>query len=232
MKKKITLKKIKTILKKNIATLLATAFLCFGGTFAFMRLVVSPNYYTTADFLLLETENEGIDVAETRLFSESFIHVLDTDKFFVSVRQELPVNVMKKYSVKDLREAASFSLVEGTEIIRVTYNSSQKNDIHIIANTIVQTAPIYISEIYGDFDCKTIEGPLSPELATVETSVVGAIAALVGFIVAFVFALLKDILDVYVRTASQLSERYNVPILGSVPEFNKNKKKGNGGTKK
>lgn len=230
MKKKITLKKIKTVLKKNIATLLATAILCFGGAFAFMRLVVSPNYYTTADFLLLESGE--VDAAESRLFAETFINIFDTDRFFASVRKDLPANVLKKYSVQELREASSFALVDGTEIIRVTVNSSQKSDISIIINTIIKTAPTYASEIYGEFDLKTIEGPSLPELATAKTSVVGVVAAIVGFIVAFVSSLLKDILDVYVRNASQLAERYNVPILGSVPEFKRNKKKDKGGEQK
>ncbi|MBR6755103.1 MAG: hypothetical protein IKM22_04160 [Clostridia bacterium] len=226
MKKKITIKKIKTILKKNLATLLATAFLCFGGAFAFMRLAVSPNYYTTADFLLVEKASKEIDATENRLLAETFVQILDTDRFFATVRKDLPADLIKKYSVQDLHGSASFSTVNGTEIIRLTFNLSQKSDVSIITNAIIKAVPTYISGIYGELECKTVEGPLSPEISTAKASVIGAIAAVAGFIVAFVSSLLKDILDVYVRTASQLAERYSVPILGSVPEFNRNKKKG------
>jgi capsular polysaccharide biosynthesis protein len=48
-----------------------------------------------------------------------------------------------------------------------------------------------------------------------------SLATVIGVAIVFLLLLIKDILDVHIRTAAQLSERYGVPILGSVPEFNK-----------
>ena len=51
-----------------------------------------------------------------------------------------------------------------------------------------------------------------------------------GIFVAGLYAVLRDFLDVRIKGRDDLNERYNIPVLGSIPEFEqterKTKKKG------
>ena len=59
--------------------------------------------------------------------------------------------------------------------------------------------------------------------------IIGAIA---GILLAALYAVLREFLDVRIKGAEDLSGKYDIPVLGSVPEFEiSNKKKKSGGNK-
>jgi capsular polysaccharide biosynthesis protein len=212
------------ILKKNLATLLAVAFLCFGGGFAYVKLFVDPSYYANADFYIKDTTattSGTSDINRTRLLADTFLQMLNTDKFFGVVRENLPPEVAKRYTASQLHGSASFSVLNNTEIIRVKFTSLRQSDVVPVLNAILDSIPSHIENVYGEAKCSVVDEPTKVLVSSTKTSVVCALATIVGVAVVFFALILKDILDVHIRTASQLSERYGVPILGSVPEFNK-----------
>ena len=56
--------------------------------------------------------------------------------------------------------------------------------------------------------------------------------ALAGILLAALYAVLREFLDVRIKGAEDLSGKYDIPVLGSVPEFEiSSKKKKAGGNK-
>jgi capsular polysaccharide biosynthesis protein len=220
----ITVEKLMSILKKNLATLLAVAFLCFGGGFAYVKLFVDPSYYANADFYIKDTATVSSgtsDINRTRLLADTFLQMLNTDKFFSAVRENLPADVANRYTASQLHSGASFSVLNNTEIIRVRFTSLRKADVVPVLNAVLDSIPTHIENVYGQAKCSVVDEPAKVLVSSTKTSVVCALSMIVGVAAVFILLLVKDILDVHIRTASQLSERYGVPILGSVPEFNK-----------
>jgi capsular polysaccharide biosynthesis protein len=220
----ITVEKLINILKKNLATLLAVAFLCFGGGFAYVKLFVAPSYYANADFYIRDTavtSSGTSDINRTRLLADTFLQMLNTDKFFGVVRDNLPADVAKRYSASQLHSSATFSVLNNTEIIRVKFTSLRQSDVVPVLNAVLNSIPGHIEAVYGEAKCSVVDEPLKVRVSSTKTSVVCSLATVIGVAIVFLLLLIKDILDVHIRTAAQLSERYGVPILGSVPEFNK-----------
>ncbi|MCD7796444.1 MAG: hypothetical protein LUG95_02150 [Clostridiales bacterium] len=46
-----------------------------------------------------------------------------------------------------------------------------------------------------------------------------AISFAVGAVVAAAYIILRDLIDVRIKTSEELTERYDIPVLGTIPEF-------------
>ena len=53
-------------------------------------------------------------------------------------------------------------------------------------------------------------------MGTVKKSILGFIA---GGVIAVAYIIFRDLLDVRVKTSEELTVRYNIPVLGTIPEF-------------
>lgn len=56
-----------------------------------------------------------------------------------------------------------------------------------------------------------------------------AIGAAAGLVLAAAYIILRNLLDVRIKTSQELVEKYNIPVLGSIPDFSNStgsKKKG------
>ncbi len=225
----ITFEKVTFTLKKNLAALIAVAILCFCGAFAVMKLFVPASYYTNASFYIKTsgkqtTTTTSSDINVTRLLADTFILILDTNNFFETVHENLPADVQKRYDVYSLRSATTFGSLDSTEIIRVSFESKHSDDVVTVTNTILSCVQPHITAVYGECQNNIVDSPSRANVSSTKTSVICVGASVAGVAAVFCFLLLRDVFDVHIRTAAKLSERYAVPILGTVPEFSTVKK--------
>ena len=50
------------------------------------------------------------------------------------------------------------------------------------------------------------------------------LGAVAGLLIAAAYVILRDLLDVRIKSAEELSQRYDVPVLGSIPAFTTGKR--------
>lgn len=218
----ISIEKITRVIKKNILVILAFALLFFGGAFAYMKLLVAPRYYTTAKFYAKDT---GVDtstpqgISTTRAQADTFIVMLETDSFFKSVHEALPDDIKAKTSWHALKSGSSFSRVGQTEVIRLSFTSTDDSIVIPVTNAILSSIHPHLSVSFGDCSCYIVDSPSGISVSTNRTTIVCVIATITGAVLVVLFILIRDSLDTRIRSASVLAQRYNVPILGIVPEF-------------
>ncbi len=225
----ITLEKITHTIKKNLIILLAAAVLLFGCAFAYMKLFVAPNYYTSAKFYIKDTAamtgTSPSDVNRTRLLAETFIQIFDSENFFEIVHSNLPADLAEKYTPGALRSGASFGIKNETEVIEVTFTSLTKEDVKPVVNAILASVPTHLEIAYGECSCHIVDDPSGTHVSSSRTMIVCTAVTVVGVVLLFFFFLVRDALDVHIRSAADIAERYGIPILGTIPEFDTTKLK-------
>ena len=46
-----------------------------------------------------------------------------------------------------------------------------------------------------------------------------AIGAIAGIVIACAYIILRNLLDIKIRSSEELVEKYNIPVLGSIPNY-------------
>ncbi len=224
----LSFEKIFGIIKKNLLVIIAVALLFFGCAFAYMKLLVAPVYYTNAKITIEDTRidtgtTQGINVQKAQ--TETFIVLLDSHSFFQRVHENLPDELKDKISADAIYSGTSFSRIGETEVIRVTFSSGNNDLVKPVTETIIRTVQDHLQSAFGACSCRVADPPYRNYVSSNKTTVVCIIATVLGALSVIVLLVVRDMLDVRIRTASDLAKRYNVPILGSVPEFDSSKMK-------
>ena len=216
------------IIKKYFAVIIAVGLVFFGISFAYMKLMVAPSYYNTAKFYIRDTDVEKMtaqNVTTTRQLANTFVEILDTDSFFTVVHDKLAADPLTKdvadrMSVKALHSASKFEVVNETEIIKMTFTSKDKDAVTPALYATLGSLDEHLLVAYGDCSSHRVEFPAEKvTVSSTKTTTVCLIATLAGLIAAIAFFLIRDALDIHIKTVNDITERYNVSILGVVPEF-------------
>lgn len=224
----ISFESITKVIKKYLAVILAVGLVFFGISFAYMKLMVAPTYYNTAKFYIRDTNTTTTtpqNVTTTRQLADTFVEILDTNSFFTVVHDKLAADpltkdIADKYSVGSLNSSSSFKVINETEIISVTFTSKNKDAVNPVLYATLNSLDEHLLVAYGDCSSHKVEMPnASPNVSSSKTTTVCLIATLVGIIAALIFFLIRDALDIHIKTVNDITERYNVSILGVVPEF-------------
>lgn len=225
----ITLEKITHTIKKNLIIMLAAAVLLFGCAFAYMKLFTAPSYYTSAKFYIKDTaamtSTSPSDVNRTRLLAETFIQIFDSENFFEIVHGNLSPELAEKYSPRALRSASSFGIKNETEVIEVTFTSLTRADVEPVVNAILASIPKHLEIAYGECSCHIVDDPSDTHVSSSRTMIICTAFTAVGVVLLLFYFLIRDALDVHIRSAADIAERYGIPILGTIPEFDTTKLK-------
>ncbi|MBQ3230253.1 MAG: hypothetical protein IJB49_04465 [Clostridia bacterium] len=222
----ISIEKITRIIKKNLLIILAVALLFFGGAFAYMKLLVAPRYFTTAEFYAKDTSidtstSQGLNA--TRAQADTFIIMLETDNFFKSVYEALPDDVKEKTTWQSLKTSSSFGKIGETEVIQVSFVSTDESIVIPVTNTILACVQPHLDVTFGDCSCHIVDSPSDYSVSSNRTTIVCLVATVIGALLVLAVLVIRDMLDVRIRSAAVLVQRYNVPILGIIPEFDPEK---------
>ncbi len=219
----ITLEKLTRTVKKNLVILLAAAVLLFALAFAYVKLFTAPSYYTSAKFYIKDTAAMSTaspsDVNRTRLLAETFIQILDSENFFEIVKTNLPDELAEKYDAGALRLGASFGIKNETEVIEVTFTSLTKNDVEPVVHAILASVPTHLEIAYGECSCHIVDDPSGTRVSSTRTMIVCTAVTVVGVAILLLFFLIRDAMDVHIRSAADVASRYGIAILGTIPEF-------------
>ena len=224
----ISFESITKVIKKYIAIIIAVGLVFFGISFAYMKLMVAPTYYNTAKFYIRDTNTTTAtpqNVTTTRQLAYTFVEILDTNSFFTVVHDKLAADpltkdIADKFSVGALNSSSSFKVINETEIISLTFTSKDKDAVNPALYAALNSLDEHLLVAYGDCSSHKVELPTEKvNVSSTKTTAVCLIATLIGIIAALVFFLIRDALDVHIKTVNNITERYNVSILGVVPEF-------------
>ncbi|MCI6244847.1 MAG: hypothetical protein MR619_03005 [Eubacterium sp.] len=165
---------------------------------------------------------------------DTYIEVFSTNNFNQMVADELNKTYGTDYSAGTVKGSISIQKVENTAMFYFTVTTTDADLSYHIAQTLETCVPQAMDQTnQGLVQVSVEDAPMKAGAAESmqypKKCIIGAIA---GILLAALYAVLREFLDVRIKGAEDLSGKYDIPVLGSVPEFEiSNKKKKSGGNK-
>ncbi|HEX2986193.1 MAG TPA: Wzz/FepE/Etk N-terminal domain-containing protein [Caproiciproducens sp.] len=228
----LSVKDLFRIIRKNFILLLICGLIGLGGSYSISRYLMHPTYistvklyvYTKGDSTQSANYNYLNDLNYAQKVVNTYIEMLRTNSFYKSVKDKANLD----YSIDELKDMISFSVLNDTEVFQVSVSSHKPEEAKNIADTVTALAPQTISAIKESALLKVVDSatfptaPSSPKI--LQNSMIGFI---LGLAAAFFYAFLRETLDVRIKQEEDLSTKYPVPILGSIPDFGAKNQKNN-----
>ena len=203
-------------------------FLIIGSIYSFA--FVKPKYqsYTTlvlaqSDVMTKEGENivqtsaQGItqsDLTLNQKLVSTYSELVKTKNVLREVIKKLKLDVEEE----DLRKNVKVSLVEDTELIKITVTNKNALDAKNIANEIAKIFSERVAEIYNINNVYIVD---EAEEATTPYNISHIkdilIFAAVGLVIAIIYVLLANLLDTTVKSAEDIEKELEVSVLASIP---------------
>ena len=173
-----------------------------------VRMLGTLDYYTKVS----EQVNSDIDA----LIAEYPEHAAELEK-------------SKKTAVQ-IGKSLSFSIIEETELFTVRVSTNSMSESKLIAEAVEKTANKHLTQLSVSADMLESEQPVADSVKCFEKPLMGKFAGpsiskntvvgfIFGFILSFGIVFVLSILDVRIKSAYDLSEKYDIPVLGSVISF-------------
>ena len=245
----ISLWQVLNIIIKRLWIIILVAILVAGITFVYNSNYVDPVYLAQSavlatnggiiqedDMAQIEGEVENIyntsskigssDVASSLNIVDTYIDILKTYSFYekLATQPELASYGFSATQLKkmtDVERRSSYSL-----FIDINVKYSDAATAIIVANSIANLAPEYIQSMITNSYVLPADKCISAYLTsplTVRNSILTGLIAAFAMVVIFI---LIAATDNTVKSEEEITKRYNVAVLGVVPDFETNKSKG------
>lgn len=250
--------KVFSALLKKWKLLIIFAIIGACAAFAFTAKFTTLTYTSSIEFLAyaVDSEQELTDSSSTSTDTETeststqrisqtskmnyamkmldtYIEVFGTNNFNQMVADTLNKTYGTNYSAGAIKNSIKISKVANTAMFSFTITTTDADLSYHIAQTLETCVPQSMEQTnQGLVQASVEDAPLRASAAESmqypKKCMIGAIA---GILLAALYAVLRDFLDVRIKGSEDLSEKYDIPVLGSVPEFEITNTKKRGGKK-
>lgn len=210
--------KIFDIVIRKVWIVILTAVVFAMGSFVISKYFIKPRY--SSSILVSVYNTEGIqtsqDITTAQKLVNSYIIVLKSN----TVMEAVADNVRLGYSAEQIKNMVSAASVNNTEIFRVTITCDNPGHAATIANAIADVAP---AEIIRNVKAGAVEiidraeVPSAPAYPNISTNII--LGVLIGLVLSIAGIVLYNMLDTTVKDETTLLEKYNIPIIGMIPEI-------------
>lgn len=210
------------LLRKNFIVILAVALLMSAAMYYYTIKTAVP-VYTSYTELYVNTkgmeEDKYLGIGAERSYSSTYIEILKTVQFCKVVYQGLGDEYKSLTSPAGIYGSLRVGSKNETEIITVRVANTNSVLAKAIAESAAHNASIYLNEKFGVDNVEIVEDARISGVTAVDYKKNVLIGFLFGAVLTFFIVFVKDMYDYRIRSTEEISERYNLPILGTVPTF-------------
>ncbi len=217
-------------LLKNWLIIVLCCVIGVSAAFIYSEFFATRMYQSSVKMSVRESDwsqgitNSGIEVAGEMI--ENCFVVLEDDIMFEKVAKTVNEEMETDYSAGQIKNWVSYSRVGESVFFKVNVRTPDPELSAVVCNAVVALAPEMIVEYVANIpvipvdDAKINYNPVSPNTSK---------NVILGFLVAFVLVCGVIFLFVYfdktVSDEEKLKERYDISILGVIPDVNSCSKK-------
>ena len=213
------------ILLQKIWLIALLGILAGAIAFIYVTFAVTPQYSSTVMLYVnnkyaSEEPTNSIttgDITASRNLVDTMVVILKNSDILEDVIKQTE----SKYTYRQLLNMISASAVNNTEVLAVSVTASDPYEAHKLATIIGELLPEKVENII-DGSSVRIVAPARLNLGKVSPNVVKyvAIGVIIGILIAVAIIILADMMKSTIRSTDYLIQKYNVPILGEVPDLN------------
>ena len=219
----ISINSIIRILLGKIWVIIIAAVLGMALLFAYTFFLVDPLYKSTAQMYVYNSANAGDKTSVTTSDLNAAKQLVDTYIVILkskSVTEPVAEKLKDKYPNLTANKIESYfagASLNSTECFEISVTTNDPEMSYDIMEAIVEVAPGRIKEVIPAGQASIIEPPQAPSGSSwpiVRNTVIGF---LIGAVIASGIVILLSFLDTLIYTREELSERYNLPVIGAIP---------------
>lgn len=221
----ITLPQLIKLLRKNLSVILACTLAAGAIVYGVSKFALAKTYVSVVKlyvFTPASSANNGNENINELNYAQkvvnTYIQMLQTNSFFEKVEEKAGVDV----PLENFKKMVTFSTLNDTEVFEASASASSPEEAKKIADAVSSLAPSTIAQFKEGASLKIVDpatypdNPSSPHVLM--NTVIGL---LLGLVLSVCWFLLRDSLDFRIKSEEDITEDYNLPVLASIPAFNK-----------
>jgi capsular polysaccharide biosynthesis protein len=219
----ITLPQLMKVLRKNLFVILLCTVVAGAAAYGISKYVLAKTYVSSVKFYVDTGSSYNASISENmsglnyaQKLVNTYIQMLNTNSFFEKVEKESGVNI----PLEEFKKNIKLSTLNDTEVFEASVSANTPEEAQKTASVIENLTPSIISQFKTGATLKIVDPASYPDKPSSPNVTLYTAAGLVlGFILAGTVLLLRDSLDVRIKGEEDITEKFNLPILASVPEF-------------
>ena len=168
----------------------------------------------------VETKTYSSDITASQLLVPTCIEIIKSDAILEQVATEIKTKTKEKFSVWEINKMLTVEEIPNTYIVRIEVLNNDRVMAREIADSIGRVTETKMQNYIPRSSIKVVDwAKLSSTPASPNVRNNTILGALLGFVLSISFILLKEIFDVRVKSADDLVARFELPVLGAIPEI-------------
>lgn len=220
----ISLEKLLHIIRQKIWWVVLVTVIGALLAFSYTKVLVQPTYSSSIRMMVTKNEEAESNLSDlsyaqyAQSMAKNYIAILKDKDFY----KEVATGADLDYTDQQLANMFSFSIIDETAVLEITVQASSPRDTKIIADAAAQAIPQRLQNVYSQATIKQISA--AREGVKVAPSVVNntLLGAIIGAVLVVLIVCLREILDARIKTEEDIVEHYDLPLLGTIPDFSAN----------
>ena len=130
-----------------------------------------------------------------------------------------------EYTVESFKGSTKVSYDDELIILTITVTTGNKNDSHLLVSALANVAPEYICSCIGRTSSMKLNVDVGAQKVSPNTTLICLALVLIGIVGSITFIWISETLDKTIKNDEDFTSHYDIPLLGSIPEFGKTGKK-------
>mgnify|MGYP001103544609 CR=1 FL=1 len=213
--------------KVFLIAIITLSVVLISGLYCFFR---KPIYESSASIILTgfsdEKESSKINTNDLNINQKliaTYQEITKSRKVLTQVIQDLDL----VYDVNTFAEQVRVTGKKDTEIIVIYVRNTDAELAYKITEKIAEVFSKEVKSIYNVSNVSLLDAPIiSNHSSNMSTSKVLVMALMGGFLLSLIVVFIIYYFDNTIKNANQVEDKIGVPVLGSIPDFNKKKRIG------
>ncbi len=213
--------------KVFLIAIITLSVVLISGLYCFFR---KPIYESSASIILTgfsdEKESSKINTNDLNINQKliaTYQEITKSRKVLTQVIQDLDL----VYDVNTLAEQVRVTGKKDTEIIVIYVRNTDAELAYKITEKIAEVFSKEVKSIYNVSNVSLLDAPIiNNHSSNMSTSKVLVMALIGGFLLSLIVVFIVYYFDNTIKNANQVEDKIGVPVLGSIPDFNKKKRIG------
>lgn len=212
-------------LKKKLFLILLTGAIFGAAVYVATQMFVTPLYRTSFTVYVnnrVQSDDEmmtlsSADITASRNLASTYKDIITSRSVIIPAAERCGMSMLK---YEELEELVSAENSTTSEIITVYVKGTSPLNAMYLAQAISYDAEERISTIVEGTSMKVIDEPYEPEeIYSPHYVRNAAIGFILGALLVCAIVIIKELLDDRVKDEQSLEERFGIPVLGTIPNF-------------
>lgn len=216
----MTLLELLTLLRKHLKLVIMLPIVCMVAMGLASVLMMNDTYTATTDMYVLAS-SEGSnsssalssDLSASQMLTNDVATLLQSDRVMSDAADQLGLPNLRGFDITVTSEST-------TRVITLQVTSSDAQGSANVANALADCVSNVAQEVMNVESVNVIDEAPTPEAPSGPNRMLYvAVAAMAGLFAAVAIVVLMDVIDTRVRSAEDVEELLELPVIGRIPEM-------------